>query len=160
MRIDHPDQLCPGLEPLGDFGEEFSWSVIRGHDLGQEIGREGGVSAIGNLVHAPLREKRDIGSAHRVGIRLDLESCILREDDAQSVSAYEVGDEVSKSRSYSPMPGAGRLTHQQPSSNELGGLTRQVEVLELFRRHEFWNRWRGHGHTIVTSTNGIKPSAE
>ena len=135
LRIDDPDELHAGKEPLGNLRKNLTRPVIGRQDLSHEVGRDRGISAALNGRKTFRADERQVRRANSIGIGRDLEAGVLAEHGAESLGLHELSDEKEQTGLNPSVIRAGRLADDQLPAHKLRGLTRNVDSFEFFRGH-------------------------
>src|SRR6185437_8702187 len=89
----------------------------------------------------------EVRRAHRVGVRLESESGILREHGAQPFAVHEVAHMKRQRRRDAPVSCAWRFAYHQPPPNQFGLFVSENEPFQLACGHQF--RGGFHGCTLL-----------
>jgi hypothetical protein len=93
------------------------------------------------------RHEGQVGTPHRVWIALDLEACILREDQAQSLLFDESAEPDGQTGRDSPVARARGLAHHEVAPDQLEHLARDRGASQLLGGHQLL----GGGHVLQRS---------
>jgi hypothetical protein len=134
--IDHPDEFRSRIEPVRDLRQKLTGAVVRRDDFHREIRRQRRIATPRDLIRPGSPDDCHVRRADGVRTRRELETGILAADHAELVPVYVVRKQVRQSGGNAAVPSPGRLTNEEPSTDELRYLARYVELRKFLGRNE------------------------